>query len=874
MANDRLVAALSDRYVLERELGQGGMAIVYLARDVRHERLIALKVLRPEVAASVGAERFLTEIKTTANLQHPHILPLFDSGEANGFLFYVMPVVEGESLRDRLRRERQLPIADAIGITSEVAGALDYAHRHGVIHRDIKPENILFHENSALLTDFGIARVISQASGTRLTQTGFSLGTPHYMSPEQAMGEREITARSDVYALGAVMYEMLTGEPPFSGASAQAIIARVLTENPRAIISQRHTVPVHVEEAVLTALEKSPADRFATPDEFVTALKAEGGRSSKRRETKPLDERHRGRPRVFALLFAGLTVGAYFVGTQKTGRSAPPGVPGRAVQLTTDPALEVQPAISPDGRAVAYAAGTSSGTRIYVRQMGEGRARPLTDDTVTSQSHPRWSPDGGRILFLAQQAAFSAPASGGPVRQEIPTVQGRIRSAAWSSDGQAIAYTVGDSLFVRDTTGTTRLLARIFEPSLCSWSPDDVLIACASGNANYLNVGSDLGNLSPNRIVMCRVTDGSVTAITDSTSLNVSPAWSADGRWLYYVSNRKGTRDVYALRISGGRASGEPVRLSTGLGSQSISISANGTRIAYAVYSDKSNIWSLPLPSRPPGSAADARPVTTGAQIIESPRLSLDNRWLYYDSDRAGNADIYRISLPAGEPERLTSDPADDFVPDPSPDGGEVVFHSWRSGSRDIYVQPLDGRPLQRVTSSPRHEMVAVWSPDGSALAYQGGYEDGSIWVVRRRRDGTWREPVQHLATGYSPRWSPDGRHLAFVSGRTGGSLGVLPVDSGPGRILLDASKPGVPRAAWPYWSTDGRKIYFKSHDVLGRASIWSISTKGGTPQLLIRFDDPTRPSYRNQWALGGDRIYFPVQDRQSDIWVMDMEPR
>ena len=207
MANDRLVAALSDRYVLERELGQGGMAIVYLARDVRHERLIALKVLRPEVAASVGAERFLTEIKTTANLQHPHILPLFDSGEANGFLFYVMPVVEGESLRDRLRRERQLPIADAIGITSEVAGALDYAHRHGVIHRDIKPENILFHENSALLTDFGIARVISQASGTRLTETGFSLGTPHYMSPEQAMGEREITARSDVYALGAVMYD-------------------------------------------------------------------------------------------------------------------------------------------------------------------------------------------------------------------------------------------------------------------------------------------------------------------------------------------------------------------------------------------------------------------------------------------------------------------------------------------------------------------------------------------------------------------------------------------------------------------------------------------------------------------------------------------
>jgi serine/threonine-protein kinase len=876
MLSDRLIAALGDRYVLERELGQGGMAIVYLARDVRHERWIALKVLRPELAAVVGAERFLTEIKTTANLQHPHILPLFDSGEANGFLFYVMPLVEGESLRDRLRRERQLPIADAIRITSEVAGALDYAHRHGVIHRDIKPGNILFHENSALLTDFGIARAVSRASGTRLTETGFSLGTPHYMSPEQAMGEREITARTDVYALGAVIYEMLTGEPPFSGPSAQAIIARVLTEDPRPIISQRHTIPVHVEEAVLKALEKLPADRFATAGEFVTALTAEGGRSSKPQglERKELDTHRRRRAVVFSLLFAVLTIGAYFLGTHRTSRSEPPLVPGRALQLTTDPALEVQPAISPDGRAVAYAAGTSSGTRIYVRQVGEGRATPLTDETITSQAHPRWSPDGGRILFLAQQAAFSVPASGGPIRQEIPAVRGRISSAAWSTNGQAIAYAVGDSLFVRDTIGTTRLLARLFEPSLCTWSPDDTLIACASGNANYLNVGSDLGNLSPNRIVICRVTDGSITAITDSTSLNVSPAWSADGRWLYYVSNRKGPRDVYALRITRGHAAGEPVRLSTGLGSQSISISANGTRIAYAVYSDKSNIWSLPLPSRPPVSAAAARPVTTGSQIIESPRLSRDNRWLYYDSDRAGNADIYRMSLPAGEPERLTFDPADDFVPDPSPDGREVAFHSWRSGSRDVYVQPLDGRPLQRVTSSPRQEQVPVWSPDGSALAYQGGYEDGSIWVVRRRPDGTWGEPVEHLATGWSPRWSPDGTRLAYVTGRTGGSLGVLPVDSRPKQILLDASKPGVPRAAWPYWSADGQKIYFKSHDSLGRASIWSVSTKGGTPRLMVRFDDPARPSYRNQWALGGNRIYFPVQDRQGDIWVMEMEPR
>ncbi|HEX6104739.1 MAG TPA: serine/threonine-protein kinase, partial [Gemmatimonadales bacterium] len=269
----RLQTALAARYRLDREIGAGGMATVYLAQDLRHSRAVALKVLRPELAAVIGAERFLAEITLTANLQHPHILPLFDSGEADGFLFYVMPFVQGETLRDRLTREKQLPVADALRIAGEVAGALDYAHRHDVVHRDIKPENILLHDGSALVADFGIALAASKASGARMTETGMSLGTPHYMSPEQAMGEREITARSDVYALGAILYEMLTGEPPFTGNTAQAVVARVLTESPRPLGTQRHTIPRHVEAAVLTALEKLPADRFATAAQFAEALK-------------------------------------------------------------------------------------------------------------------------------------------------------------------------------------------------------------------------------------------------------------------------------------------------------------------------------------------------------------------------------------------------------------------------------------------------------------------------------------------------------------------------------------------------------------------------------------------------------------------------
>src|SRR6185369_13051703 len=263
------------------------MATVYLAQDLKHDRRVAIKVLRPELAAVIGADRFLSEIKTTAALQHPHILPLHDSGEAGSFLFYVMPFIEGESLRDRLNREKQLPIGDALRIATEVASALDYAHRHNVIHRDIKPENVLLHDGRALVADFGIALAASKAGGSRMTETGMSLGTPTYMSPEQAMGEREITVRSDVYALGCVTYEMLIGDPPFTGSTAQAIVAKVMTEKPASLQRQRERVPDAVEDAVLTALEKLPADRFATAAEFAEALRGAGSAGTARTRVSP-----------------------------------------------------------------------------------------------------------------------------------------------------------------------------------------------------------------------------------------------------------------------------------------------------------------------------------------------------------------------------------------------------------------------------------------------------------------------------------------------------------------------------------------------------------------------------------------------------------
>ena len=406
----RLQTALFDRYRLDREIGAGGMATVYLAQDIRHDRRVALKVLRPELAAVIGAERFLAEIKLTANLQHPHILPLFDSGEADSYLFYVMPFVEGETLRDRLNREKQLPVADAVRIGCEVAAALDYAHRHGVVHRDIKPENILLHDGQALVADFGIALAASKAGGSRMTETGMSLGTPHYMSPEQAMGEREITARSDVYALGAVLYEMLSGDPPFTGSTAQAIVARVVTETPRPLVAQRHTIPRHVEAAALTALEKLPADRFATAAEFADALRNKGYTATTAvpaLAAAPSAARRRLVPTTLAALaVAGVATLAALWGWLRPAPVMP--VSQFSLALRSSEALQPVPgtgggriAISPDGRQIAFMGPGDGTTRLWLRRLDQLSATPISgteggtrseERRVGKECRSRWSP--------------------------------------------------------------------------------------------------------------------------------------------------------------------------------------------------------------------------------------------------------------------------------------------------------------------------------------------------------------------------------------------------------------------------------------------------------------------------------------------------
>src|SRR6185312_9468105 len=418
---------------------------VYLAEDLKHHRKVAIKVLHAELSAVLGTERFLKEIELTANLQHPHILPLFDSGEVNGLLYYVMPYVEGDTLRSRVEREGQLPVEDALRIACEAADALQYAHDRGVVHRDIKPENILLQNGHALVADFGIALAVEQAGGARMTQTGLSLGTPHYMAPEQAMGDKHIGPRADIYSLGAVTYEMLAGEPPFTGPSAQVIVAQVITGEPKSLTLQRKTIPVHVADAVTVALEKLPADRFASASEFATALAGSTGRLS--RATRAGLHTTGPDARPWRNLAVGTTVVALAaVAVAAWGWLRPPGTDAaRPLSLSvTLPAEETLSqfglALSPDGTRLAFIATNPAGNRtVFVRDLADKtvRALPHTDGADT----PFFSPDGQAIAYSAGGALWKVSLNGGDPEQIPGTNDGSVDAGAgisggdWAADG-------------------------------------------------------------------------------------------------------------------------------------------------------------------------------------------------------------------------------------------------------------------------------------------------------------------------------------------------------------------------------------------------------------------------------------------------------
>jgi serine/threonine-protein kinase len=869
---ERLKAALADRYQIEGKIGSGGMATVYLAQDIKHNRQVAVKVLEPDLAQSLGSERFLREIETVANLTHPHILPLFDSGEADGFLFYVMPYVRGESLRSRLTKERQLPIEDAVQITREIADALAYAHEEGVIHRDVKPANIMLESGYAVLADFGVAHALAEARDERITRTGTSLGTPGYMSPEQAMGERDLDGRSDQYALGCVLYEMLAGHPPFTGAQVETVVRKHLTEEPPSVAHSRPAVPGEVAKVITRSLAKSPADRFKTTGEMAAALAL---------TTTPTPARTLGPRKSVLIPVSGavvVTLGAVGLWSWFGNRAPPALVPGQTEQVTFDSGLELDPAISPDGKMVAYVAGPFGAMRIYLRQVGGGRDVLLTDGLEGDHRWPRWSPDGTEILFRAQGGAYVIPALGGTPRRLIEDPPGplAVTTADWSPDGSRIAYAVGNEVLVISIDGSDpEKVAEDYEPHSIVWSPDGSRLAYVSGNADYVLGTFLLANGASSTIRVVALDNGDPVTVTGTDGVHQSPVWLPGGERLLYISDVGGARDVHEVRLGpSGSPEGLSRRLTTNLGALTLSVSADGGKLAYSVFRNLANIWSVPIPEQGVISMADASPVTSGTQAIEGITVSPDGEWLAFDSNRRGNFDIYRLRLPDGQPEQLTDDPTDDFIPSWSPDGEEIAFYSFRHGTRDLFVMRADGSSEVRLTSDSAQDRYPDWSPDGNSLAF---YSDRSgiqaPWVISRvDRESAWGEPRQLADQGYHPRWSPDGRRIAYNNRVGNGEIRLISPEGGDSGVLVEG---GLPLAGHtPYflrWSADGKDLYIKTRDPEGGAGFWSVPVDGGEPRLLVRLDDPMRPSLRYEFATDGSRFFFTIGQQESDLWVMDL---
>jgi serine/threonine-protein kinase len=781
----RLTTSLADRYVLERELGAGGMATVYLAHDVKHDRKVALKVLRPELSAILGAERFLHEIKTTANLQHPHILPLHDSGEAGGLVFYVMPYVEGESLRDRLTREQQLPVEDAVRIACEVADALDYAHRHGVIHRDIKPENILLHDGRAQVADFGIALAVSTAgAGTRMTETGMSLGTPHYMSPEQAMGQREITAKSDVYALGCVLYEMLSGEPPFTGPNAQAIIARVMTESPRSLTLQRKSIPPHVEAAVHAALEKLPADRLATAAQFADALRRPGA-------LPPTAARRGRRATLIAWAMAAVAVVAAVAGWMRRS----PEQSLRRFDLVFGavvPAPNTEVVISPDGTMLAVTGRVGSEEAIYLRHLdGDPDFRKLAGTETGIQ--PAFSPDNQWIVFrrVSDRSLVKISVGGGGAVTLVP---------GGAVDPYLPHWGTNDQIIFGGPTGAFRISAAGGAP------------------VPMPKVGGRLAFLLPDGSGVLHTTAGQV-ALYDFKS-DSSVVLIPGGRAAVYVptgyilySTSDGGLFAVPFDLAQRRVQGAPVRVlervGGRLGARGYSVSATGVLVQYDA-EGAVNLTSNRLVIVDPGRGVDTVRLPPARRAY--PRFSRDGRSIameVFAEGRNGATDIYTLDLVTGTYTQLTFE-GDNDQPVWSPDGRRILFDRVATdpAGEDLFIKPADNSaPERRLTTLGSREIGAEQWIDDRTLLFDAIVPGRAADVFTVAAD-SGSAPAPYLQSPFNeaePRLSPDRKLLVFTSNETGDNqvwMRDFPVPQGKWNISR-----GGARA--PRWSPDGRFVYF-----------------------------------------------------------------
>ncbi len=850
----RLTAALADRYRIERELGQGGMATVYLAHDLRHARDVAIKVLHLDLGAALGSERFLTEIRTTARLQHPHILPLLDSGEANGLLFYVMPLVTGETLRARLERERQLPVADAVQIAREIADALGHAHALGVIHRDIKPENILLQGGHALVADFGIALAVQTAGGQRMTQTGLSLGTPQYMSPEQAMGERTVDARSDNYALGAVTYEMLAGEAPFTGPSVQAIVARLMSEEPRALGTQRRSVPEAVEAAVMKALEKLPADRFASAPEFSAALAA-GGTVARPITRAAVAAGPMGLPprAGWALVAGSIAVALGAVAFSMSGRT--PDKPLRVVrfELTSrDVQQLVSPggtrfAWSPDGDEYIYTGTGGATTLLWSRKLDALEPTPVRG--TEHATSPAFSPDGRQIAFLTV-APFSVrviPRSGGQARTIVSDKIAAGGGVTWSEDG-FLYFDAGPGLARVREDGTDYEMVLPLDTADretgLAWPR-----ALPNGRGIVMRVRRANEPIANWNIVALDLDDRSRKTLVTGVFALYSPEtehllWvTADGA----LMGQRFDLDRLELR-------GEPARLMDGLslggfGAVDLALSQAGD-LLYTPGSSANTTGLLSWVSRSGATVVADSTVIDG--LVRSMSLSPDGSAVALTMERptdvTGLSRIWVTSMGGGPLQLVTTESRTARSPVWSADGRSLFYISMEGTS--VYRRRADGSGSEEMVANVQRGIVGMTAhPSGGSIVLVG--EDSGD----RRRElldlqltGDRALTSLGIPAGVNiepPALSPDGRWLAYVSPLTGrDEVYVSPYpDVKSGRVQISGEGGGAPR-----WNARGEELFYvndagavvsvrftteNGFRVLTSTSLFSPQSRGGEGRML-----------------------------------------
>jgi serine/threonine-protein kinase len=759
----RLNAALGGRYRIERELGEGGMATVYLADDLKHERKVALKVLKPELAAVIGAERFLAEIKTTANLQHPHILPLHDSGEADGLLFYVMPYVEGENLRERLDRDRQLGVDEAVGLATKVAAALQAAHERGVIHRDIKPANILLSKGEPLISDFGIALAVSAGGAGRLTETGLSLGTPHYMSPEQATGDQSVGAATDIYALGCVLYEMLVGEPPYTGNSPQAILGKIIQAEAVSATKARHTVPTSVDAVIRKALEKVPADRFKTVREFADALSDDSFHWGAL-PSPPAGVTARGRrDRTRVVVGASLSLAALAIAWNvfSTTRAEvewqrielwSPGAFGEGYSL-----VRYYSALAPDGSAIAFA-DTATGELLLKRP---DELDPVPVAGATSVSSPVFSPDGEWIAYFSEGALMKIPVRGGAPLRLADSVATGNREAAWLDDGSILFNRLGWNLsrVSQDGGGAERLTtgeAGFITGMTALPESRGVLLSTCDNQCPNPAVGvfdletEEYHVLLPGAVRAYYLDTGHLFYGQVDGSLFVAPF------------------DLANLQLTG---SGVPVlnRVATRPQSTDFKLGADGTLLY--LQGDAVEVaaqYHLAWVSRT-GEVEVVDPEFTGN--FATLALAPDDQRAAVEIQGDGGG-LWVKELPSGPVTKLSVVETQHRRPEWSHDGTGVYWQTASTDSSQYFIQRRSDASdaVANFLQLDRSVLELTISADGgSAVARVGGMGNGpELWVVRHAGDTV---PKRILGGDYdvlSPTLSPDGRWLAYVSSESG----------------------------------------------------------------------------------------------------------